>query len=74
MSLRIQIDDITAVLLSDGWHQVIGGSFDIDAYEFMADDELAHNGGSGFVFVDWTEATITGPMSSVIAVCRKPAT
>lgn len=35
MSLAIDVDTITDVLLGDGWHKVAGQSFDLDAYEFM---------------------------------------
>lgn len=35
MSLMIDIDNVTAVLLADGWHQVHGDSFDLDAYEYI---------------------------------------
>jgi hypothetical protein len=36
MSLAINVDRVTAVLLADGWHRVYGKSFDVDAYEFIA--------------------------------------
>jgi hypothetical protein len=35
MSLAIEVDDITHVLLADGWHTVHDASFGIDSYEFM---------------------------------------
>ena len=35
MSLNINVDDVTSVLLADGWHEVIDKSFVIDAYEFL---------------------------------------
>lgn len=35
MSLLIETDDITAVLLADGWHEVTDKSFDIDSLEFV---------------------------------------
>jgi hypothetical protein len=35
MSLAIDIDAVTAVLLADGWHEVIDDSFYLDAYEFL---------------------------------------
>jgi hypothetical protein len=44
MSLQIDITKIMAVLLSDGWHHVINGTFDLDAYELgvfaMALDDM----------------------------------
>ena len=35
MSLAIEVDDITDVLLADGWHTIHDASFGIDSYEFM---------------------------------------
>lgn len=34
MSLLIDINRVESVLLADGWHDVVDGSFDLDAYEF----------------------------------------
>jgi hypothetical protein len=34
MSLAIEVDDITHVLLADGWHTIHDASFGIDSYEF----------------------------------------
>lgn len=38
MSLAIEVDDVVAVLLRDGWHKVTNKSFEIDAYEFIHRD------------------------------------
>jgi hypothetical protein len=35
MSLAIDVDTVTHVLLSDGWHAVAAGSFTLDSYEFL---------------------------------------
>lgn len=35
MSLAIDVDDVTAVLLADGWHEVANRSFELDAYEYL---------------------------------------
>ena len=35
MSLAIEVDDITHVLLADGWHTVHDASFGIDSYELI---------------------------------------
>jgi hypothetical protein len=35
MSLAIDTDLVTDVLLSDGWHHVEDDSFDIDSYEYL---------------------------------------
>ena len=38
MSLWIDLNRVTTVLLADGWHHVTNDSFDLDAYEFQDDD------------------------------------
>jgi hypothetical protein len=35
MSLPIDVDNITHVLLADGWHEVHDASFGTDSYEFV---------------------------------------
>lgn len=45
MSLAIQLHDVTAVLLRDGWHQVVDQSFDVDDYEFLDGETLRVGGG-----------------------------
>lgn len=35
MSLCIDVNTVTRVLLADGWHDVADASFEIDAYEFV---------------------------------------
>jgi hypothetical protein len=35
MSLAIDVDTVTAVLLADGWHDVADESFELDSYEFL---------------------------------------
>lgn len=59
MSLAIDIDEVTAVLLADGWHDVAERSFVLDAYEFVyGDDNTVHGGGNsgicptGFSFLE----------------------
>ncbi len=39
MSLSIDIDRVSRVLLADGWHEVLKFSFDLDSYEFVQSDE-----------------------------------
>jgi hypothetical protein len=36
MSLYIDVDRVSSVLLADGWHAVAEDSFDLDAYEKAA--------------------------------------
>jgi hypothetical protein len=83
VSLAIDVDDVTAVLLADGWHEVADASFELDAYEFVwasggarEDALLMHGGGAsdicatGFTFREEGAATemIAGPLSAVLAV------
>jgi hypothetical protein len=35
MSLAIDVDEVTAVLLPDGWHDVLDRSFSLDSYEYI---------------------------------------
>lgn len=52
MSLAIDIDQVTQVLLADGWHQVREDSFYLDSYEYLWNHEghnspeLVHGGGN----------------------------
>jgi hypothetical protein len=80
MSLAIEIDDVSAVLLADGWHIVADDSFTIDSYEFVdgkdsrGDRVVVHGGGAegicavGFAFKRADETVICGPLTAVLAV------
>jgi len=76
MSLAIDTDKITEVMLPDGWHTVAKGSFGLDAYEFERGGKTLFRAGqeglvrpaTGFVFTDASGETICGPISSVRAV------
>ena len=84
MSLAIDIDKVTNVLLADGWHEVVDDSFTLDAYEFVWDvaqpdgnpqTELYFGGHRvpGFEFHDRETASwFAGPLASIIAVRRTP--
>jgi hypothetical protein len=81
VSLGIQVDNVTAVLLADGWHQVGNHSFDIDAYEFMHGTLTVHGGGwggvttSGYAFAEPDGTILSGPLTAILAVRHgeKPA-
>lgn len=81
MSLAIDIDRVSAVLLADGWHSVHERSFDIDSYEFVQGDHLRLAGGqsalvcaTGFAFTEYRGqgniVTVAGPITSILAVRR----
>lgn len=84
MSLSIDPDTITEVLLADGWHAVHGESFYLDAYEYVDDTSyILHGGGdsgicsTGFAFTETlfnlggTRIQIAGPLTSILAVRTK---
>jgi hypothetical protein len=67
----IATDNVVAVLLSDGWHQVVQGSFSVGALDFGA---RAEAGAAGFSFEEadhgspYRPATLAGPLSSILLV------
>lgn len=70
MSLAVRPDTVEAVLLADGWHEVWGGSFELDLYEFVHGE----GGVPGFKFesIETGPAVVSGPLTSVLAIrCRK---
>jgi len=86
MSLAIRVDEVRAVLLSDGWHVVADDSFDLDRYEFTDGEELAIFVGdqsplvpsTGFTFVEEHPVSrellgtrICGPLTALLAVKLK---
>ena len=74
MSLRIDVDKISAVLLADGWHEVVDQSFALDAYEYVHNEDTIHKGGggnvtsTGFCFKDDTGSSMCGPLTAILAV------
>lgn len=78
MSLFIDTNTIRAVLLGDQWHDVKGGTFDVDSYEFQQDETLVHGGGrsdvcaTGFTFLTDSGARMWGPLTAIQAVSDKP--
>ena len=88
MSLAIDVDLVSAVLLADGWHVVDDESFTMDAYEYLwyANDEIRrrsepmvlHGGGgsgicaTGFEFKEGT-ALVRGPLTAILAVKQELA-
>ena len=70
MSLAIDSEEVEAVLLADGWHEVYRSSFELDLYQFVHGE----GGLPGFTFetVETRPAMVSGPLTSVLAVrCRK---
>lgn len=73
MSIWIDTNKVSAVLLADGWHKVDKGTFDLDAYEFHDNGHMIHGGGksgicaTGFEFRTRGQP-VCGPMTSILAV------
>lgn len=86
MSLAIDVDTVTAVLLADGWHTVAEQSFNLDSYEYIwhhpghdrydGEFEVLHSGGTngvcatGFEFTTTEGSYMTGPLTAILAVQR----
>ena len=75
MSLAIDVDTVTDVLLADCWHPVTDRSFDLDAYEFLYESRLLVGGGdeagvpsTGFTFTTDTGDRLTGPLTAILAL------
>ena len=70
VGLAIREQEVVALLLVDGWHEVEPGSFYIDAYEYIHDDGSVSAGGIGVGFhaEDAERGEMAGPLSSVLAV------
>lgn len=78
MSLAIDVDRVTHVLLADGWHAVIDDSFHTDAYEYIWQGEIAAHGDGQTVphtGAGWTETKggveIICPLNAILAVRTK---
>ncbi len=83
MSLSLDVDKVTAVLLVDGWHEVAEDSFGLDSYEYLwwppgladgKEPHVLHGGGragicsTGFQFKSDAGDAISGPLSAIQAV------
>ena len=81
MSLAIDVNKVTHVLLADGWHEVVWdkvsktSSFDTDAYEFVQGREgdkesiSLFDGGQSKEVISTTGATWHDADSETIIVC-----
>jgi hypothetical protein len=78
MSLCIDVDRITSVLLADGWHEVYGFSFDVDCYEMIQhhpdkdrNDNILLTDGMGAMWLESKgTATMYCKVSSILALKR----
>ncbi len=80
MSLAIDVDRVSQVLLSDGkWHKVKGKSFDLDAYEFMHEERRILTGGMvegvpslGATWQEPDGSLVVCPLTAVLALRLYP--
>jgi len=80
VSLFIDVDQITAVLVAGTWYDVADYSFALDAYEYVwypsaerrdqGDFQLQHSGGAGFRFTTKAGDVLVGPIDQVQAIRR----
>ena len=76
MSLHVDREKVSAVLLPDGWHTVLDHSFDLDAYEYHDEDRPIFEGdqvtGIPSTGASWLDkqsgAYIVCPLAAVLAV------
>jgi hypothetical protein len=80
MSLAIEVDNVTGVLLNDGWHSVIDGSFDMDSYEFLSGEFVLVGGGQvegvsamGATWKEKGKNWVACPLLSILAIRYKVA-
>jgi hypothetical protein len=79
MSLAINPELITKILLADGWHEVEPNSLIIDAYEYVEDGVFLFGGSSTNSLTDtgasWREkdgTRVDCPMTAILAVRTRP--
>lgn len=75
MSLRIDTDAVTEVLIAGTWYTVADKSFDLDSYEFIWDGRCIHGGGNsgvcatGYSFkIKGRAIRMSGPLTAVQGV------
>jgi outer membrane biosynthesis protein TonB len=69
MNIFVDPSLISEILLQDGWHAVVPGTLQTGKYALVEPDMPAP-GAPGFTFHEAGGASISGPMSSVLAVRR----
>jgi hypothetical protein len=75
MSLSIDIQKVASVLLADGWHQVVLGSFELGGYDFIRQNAVVLTGatthGLPATGARWKEAgdvVVACPVTAILAV------
>ena len=75
MSLSIQADEVTEVLLTDRWYKVKSGSFRLDIYEFPGHLDAGREQQLPSMGAAWTSpdgSKMFCPITSVLALRTKP--
>jgi len=70
MARQVRRNDVTAVLLADGWHTPDQGTFDLGEYALKRGEVKwvpAHTNGAGFTFQEGG-VDVSGPLTSILAV------
>ncbi len=69
MPLELELNDVTEVLLLDGWHLIVPGTLKLDTLETGVANQYPDLSDSAFQFQDRNNGqTITGPIRSIHAV------
>jgi hypothetical protein len=74
MSLAIDVDNVTAVLIAGTWYEVADESFELDSYEYMTGELILHGGGTagitaaGYRFKTRVGAWMYGPLTAIQSV------
>ena len=74
VSLYIDVDRVTNVMIGANWYEVAKGTFDLDSYEYHHQDNVLHGGGqsgvcaTGFAFETRDGACMAGPLTAIQAV------
>jgi hypothetical protein len=73
----IAVGRVVAVLLADGWHRIVPGSFRVGPLSFEAE---AGSGPPGFCFEEadagrpYQPTVLAGPVNSIVAIRQVPPT
>lgn len=72
MSLAIDVDRVSSVLIAGSWYTVANNSFALDSYEYLWNgDALPQDPllpASGFAFTEPNGYVVAGPLTSILAV------
>ena len=68
MGLAIDVEQVSNVLLADGWHGVVDQSFRLDAYEYLGQNAPGPSFTMGATWKEKDGAVIFCPMTAILAV------